>query len=246
MAGVPEGFIMPTLGTSLGAAVLKAYPAAETVAGAMGTMTAEVVRHKEYNAKRTKILHETGASGEMCDEIELVKIKTDPYSVAVLRASCLSDESREFHCELSVAQQVQLAELREKFRKNEHGSDTPIILWEALNTTERHKLVTLGVYYVEQLAAYKEHEYYKLGNGGAELVKRAQKFVQGKLPNKQDEFERNMSVILAEREKERQAREEAERKMYEMQERLAALEGGAPKRKGRQPRKAGIQEEAAA
>ena len=53
---VPEGFIMPTLGTALGNNVLKAVPTADVVAGAMGVMSAEIRRHKEYNAEKTRML----------------------------------------------------------------------------------------------------------------------------------------------------------------------------------------------
>jgi len=72
MAGLPEGFILPTGGTLVGNNVLKAVPSAESVAGAMGVVTAEIKRHKEFNAAKTKLLGDT--PGEMSDEIELVLI----------------------------------------------------------------------------------------------------------------------------------------------------------------------------
>lgn len=240
MSGLPEGFIMPTMGTSLGGHVLKATPTADVIAGALGTMVAEVKRHREFNAKKTEELGDL--PGEMSDEIELVLITTDKFSKTPLRASCLSDPKRKFHNELSVAQQVQLAELRERFRKNEHGSDTPIGLWDALSTTERAQLVAMGVHYVEQLAAYQEHELYKLGNGGAEWVKRAQRHVAAKSPNKQEEFEKQMASLLEAKAAEKARADEMEAKYFAMQERLAALESGTPKGK-KVPVKAGVQEQ---
>ena len=223
MAGVPEGFIMPTVGTSLGGNVLKAVPSPEAVAGAVGTMVAEIVRHKEHNAKLTGELEKANLPGEGKDEIEIVLFHTDKYSKTPVRASCLSDPTRPFHCELTVEQQVLLAPMREKFRKNEHGSDTPIALWDAINTSERAKLGTLGLHYVEQIAAFKEHEYYKLGNGGADLVKKAQRHVSAKAPNKSEAIEQQMQTIMAERAREREEREALEKRMFEMQEQLAKL-----------------------
>lgn len=245
MAGVPEGFIMPSLGTSLGGAVLKAYPAAETVAGALGTMTAEVVRHREFNAKKTSLLGDL--PGEMHDEIELVKIKTDKYSECVLRASNLSDPKAPFYCELSTAQQIQLAELRERFRKNEHGSDTALATWHVLTPADRNHLMNLGILYVEQLAAYQPHEYYKLGNGGEQHVKNAQRHVASKQPNRQEEFEKNMAALLEAKAEERAAREEAERRYLELQEKVAALEAESAPKRGRKPKmpeSAGVQDNA--
>lgn len=238
MAGVPEGFIMPTMGTSLGGNVMKAVPSAEAVAGAMGTISAEIIRHREYNAEKTKLLGDL--PGEMTDDIELVVIQTDKYTKVPLRASNLSDAKVRFTNELSIDQQVQLADLRERFRKNEHGSDTPIAMWDALNAGEQMQLVNMGVLYVEQLAGYKEHEYYKLGNGGADLVKRAQRHVGSKTPNKQEEFERQMASILAEKEVEKSAREDMEKKYLAMQEQIAELTKSQAKT--RTPKTAGVQE----
>jgi len=238
MAGVPEGFIMPTLGTSLGGNVMKAVPSAEAVAGAMGTITAEIVRHREFNAEKTKLLGDL--PGEMTDEIELVLIQPDKYTRVPLRASNLSDPKARFYNELSIEQQVQLAELRERFRKNEHGADTPIAMWDALNAGEQMQLINMGVLYVEQLAGYKEHEYYKLGNGGEELVKRAQRHIGAKTPNKQEEFEKQLNAILAEKAAERAAREDMEKKYLEMQQQIAQLTDSKAKTKA--PKTAGVQE----
>lgn len=196
---VPEGFIMPTLGTSLGSNVMKAVPTAEAVAGVMGTMTAEIHRHKEFNAKKTQELIAADLPGEMSDDIELVIVKIDKLTAVPLRASNLTNPKAPFYNELSLEQQVALAQLRENFRKNEHGGDTSIATWDALNVGEQGQLISMGILYVEQLVAYKEHEYYKLGNGGAELVKRAQRHIAAKAPNKQEDFERQMSAITSER-----------------------------------------------
>jgi len=236
MSGLPEGFILPTIGTQVGGGVLVARPTAEVVSGAIGTMVAEIVRHKEFNAKRTAELGDL--PGEMSDEIELVLFTTDKFSKTPLRASCLNDPKRKFHNELSLQQQVQLAELRERFRKNEHGGDTPIGLWDALSSTERGQLIAMGVLYVEQLAAYQEHEVYKLGNGGAEWVKRAQRHIQAKQPNKQEEFEKQLASVLEAKAAEKARADDMEAKYFAMQERLAKLE--APKAK--QPKTAGVQE----
>lgn len=230
---------MPTMGTSLGGNVLKAMPSAEAIAGAMGTMTAEIKRHKEYNDAKTRLLGDL--PGEMCDDIELVLIKTDKFTTVPLRASNLTDPKAKFYCELSIAQQTQLADLREKFRKNEHGSDTPIGMWPALNAAEKHQLTSMGVLYVEQLAAYQDHEHYKLGNGGSELVKRAQRHIGSKLPNKQEEFEKTMNSLIAAQSEERKLREDAEARYLELQERLAALET-SPAGKTKAP-KPGVQPE---
>jgi len=239
----PEGFIMPLLGTNLGGNVMKVYPSAAEIAGAMGTMSAEIVRHREFNAEKTKQLELDNIPGEMTDEIELVKIKADKFTTVPLRASNLSDPKARFHNELSIEQQMQLAELRERFRKNEHGSDTPIAMWDALSVGEQMQLVNFGVMYVEQLAAFPEHEYYKLGNGGAELVKRAQRHVGGKVPSKQEEFEKSMSIVMQARAEDKARADAAEAKYFALQERLAALESSseAPKKRGR-PFKAGVQE----
>ena len=239
---LPEGFIMPTLGTSVGSNVMKVFPTADAVSGAMGTMSAEIVRHREFNAERTKQLEKENLPGEMTDEIELVLITADKYTTVPRRASNLSNPKAPFYNELSVEQQVQLAELRERFRKNEHGSDTPIAMWDALSAGEQRQLINFGVLYVEQLAAYPEHEYYKLGNGGAELVKRAQRHIGGKVPNKHEEFEKNMNALLSAKADEAARADAAEKAMYAMQERLAALETNKPKR-GR-PAKPGVQEAA--
>lgn len=241
---IPEGFIMPTLGTSVGGNVLKALPSAEAISGALGTQTAEIVRHREFNALRTQVLQETGAFGEMTDEIELVIITNDKYTKVPLRASNLSDPTKPFCNELSIPQQIQLADLRERFRKNEHGSETPVGLWDALNSGEKHRLIAMGILYVEQLAAYQEHELYKLGNGGRELVDRAKRHVAGKKPNIQEEVEKNMAALLEAKMAESERAAELERKYLELQERLAAMEAGSPKR-GKAP-KPGIQEEEAA
>ena len=240
MAGVPEGFIMPTMGPSLGAGVIKAMPSAEAISGAVGTMLAEIKRHKEFNSKRTQELVDANLPGEMSDEIELVLFTTDKFSKTPLRASCLSDPGRKFYNELSTQQQIQLAELRERFRKNEHGGDTPISLWDALSTTERGQLVAMGILYVEQLAAYQEHEVYKLGNGGAEWVKRAQRHVAGKVPNKQEEFEKQMASLLSEKAAERERADDMERKYFEMQKQIAELTESKAKTKA--PKTAGVQE----
>lgn len=223
MAGIPEGFIMPTLGQSIGGNVLKATPTAEAIAGALGTMSAEVKRKKEFNAKRTNELVAANLPGEMSDDIEIVEIKADKFTTVPLRASNLTDPTAPFYNELSLDQQIALADLRERFRKNEHGADTPIASWDALNVGEQAQLVNMGILYVEQLAAYKEHEYYKLGNGGAELVKRAQRHIGAKTPNKQEDFERQMQSLLSERAKEREERAEMEKRMFEMQAQLAKL-----------------------
>ena len=238
---VPEGFIEPTLGVSLGGHVMKATPSAEAIAGAMGTMTAEVVRHREFNSKKTNELILLNQPGEMTDEIELVKIKADKFTTVPLRASNLTDPKAPFHCELSIEQQTALAPLRERFRKNENATDTPIVQWEALNAGEQVQMMAAGVLYVEQLAAYQEHEYYKLGNGGAELVKRAQRHTGSKVPNKQEEFESKMNEIIAARAEETVRANEAEKKYLELQQRLAALESDKPKR-GRPPLTPGVQE----
>lgn len=246
MAGLPEGFIMPTLGAALGGSVLKAFPTAEVIAGAVGTMSAEIKRHREFNAKRTQELIDANLPGEMSDNIELVLIKADKFTTVPLRASNLDNPKVPFYNELSIEQQTQLAELRERFRKNEHGGDTPIAMWDALSVGEQMQLVNMGVMYVEQLAAYKDHEYYKLGNGGAELVKRAQRHIEAKTPNKQEEFEKNMAVLLEAKTAERERADAAEKAMFALQERLAALESGEPaKRKPGRPARIptpGIQE----
>lgn len=242
MAGIPEGFIMPTMGSSIGSNVMKVMPAPEAVAGASGTMSAEIRRHKEFNAKRTSELG--NLPGEMSDDIELVLIKTDKFTTVPLRASNLTDPKVPFYNELSIQQQIELAELRERFRNNQHGSDTPVAMWDALAVNEQMQLINMGVMYVEQLAAYKEHEYYKLGNGGKELVERAQRHVGAKKPNKQEEFEKNMAVLLEAKSEEKARADAAEKSLYEMQQRLAALEGAEPKRRpGRPPAAApGVQE----
>lgn len=232
MPGLPEGFIEPTLGTNLGNSVMKAFPTSQAIAGAVGTMSAEIVRHKEYNAKKTGELILSGLPGEMTDNIEIVLIKADKFTTVPLRASNLDDPKAPFYNELSLEQQIALADLRERFRKNEHGADTPITMWEALSSNEQHQLVQMGVLYVEQLAAYKEHEYYKLGNQGPELVKRAQRHLEAKKPNKQEDFERNMAALLADKAVERERADAAEKAMFEMQERLAALESGNPAKRG--------------
>lgn len=242
---VPEGFIMPTLGVSVGGNVLKATPSADAVAGAMGTMCAEIKRHKEFNSKRTQEIEAADIAGEMCDDIELVLIKCDKYTTVPLRASNLTDPKAPFYNELSIEQQVALAELREKFRKNEHGGDTPIAVWDALNVSEQMQLINMGVMYVEQLASYKEHEIYKLGNGGAELVKRAQRHLAAKRPNKQEEFEAQMFSLVEARKAEQARADEMELKYLELQERLAAIESaGADIVKQAPGRKPGVQKEA--
>lgn len=242
---VPEGFIMPTMGVAVGGNVLKATPTADVIAGAMGTMCAEVKRHREFNPKRTQELASANLPGEMCDEIELVLIKTDKYTTVPLRASNLTDPTAPFHNELSLDQQIALAELREKFRKNEHGADTPIANWDALNINEQMQLVNMGVMYVEQLASYKEHEVYKLGNGGAELVQRAQRHIAAKRPSKQEDFENQMLALVEERKAEKARADELERRYFEMQERLAAIESTGNeivKRAPGRPRKPGVQQ----
>lgn len=242
---IPEGFIMPTMGSAVGSNVLKVVPTAEAVAGAMGTITAEIRRHKEFNQKRTQQLADEDLVGEMCDEIELVLIKTDKYTTVPLRASNLSDPKAPFHNELSLDQQIKLAELRERFRKNEHCGDTAIALWDALNVSEQMQLVNSGILYVEQLAAYQEHEIYKLGNGGAELVKRAQRHMAAKKPSKQEDFENQMLALVEARKGESARADEMERRYLEMQERLAAIEAGEPEKRGPgRPRKSGVQKEA--
>ena len=246
MAGVPEGFIMPTLGTTLGGNVMKATPTAEAIAGALGTSAAEIKRHKEFNAKKTQELESANLPGEMTDDIEIVMIKVDKYTTTPLRASNLSDPSAKFHNELSLEQQIALADLRERFRKNEHGSDTPVASWDSIDGNTQHQLITAGILYVEQLAAYKEHEYYKLGNGGAELVKRAQRHIAAKTPNKQEDFERQMNAIVTERAKEREEREAMEKRMFEMQAELAKLSNPRAGRGKTKLPKPGVQESAEA
>lgn len=236
----PEGFIMPTLGTSVGANVLKAVPTAEVIAGAMGTLVAEIKRYGRFSKRMTLELETQNLPGEALEEIELAVIQVDKLTKVPFRCSSLTYPKRKFTNELSVPEQISLAELRERFRKNEHGADTPIANWDALNASEMAQLMQIGIYYVEQLAAYQEHEYYRLGNGGAELVKRAQRHVGAKAPNKQEEFEKSMATLLAAKAEERERADVAEKRMYEMQERLAALE--APKRGPGRPPKAGIQE----
>ena len=180
----------------------------------------------------------------MTDEIELVLITADKYTKVPLRASNLTTPKARFTNELSLEQQMQLAELREKFRQNEHGSDTPVALWDALNVAEQMQLVNLGVHYVEQLANFKDHEIYKLGNGGEDLVKRARRHMDGKRPDKSDDFERQMSALMDARQKETARADEMEKRYLEMQARLAALETEPTKKKpGRPPRRAGVQEE---
>lgn len=251
---VPEGFIMPTLGTQVSGHVLKAVPSADAISGVMGTMVAEVRRHRELNAKRTQELIESNLPGDMRDDIEIILIKTDKFSTVPLRASNLSDPTAPFNCELSREQQIALAELRERFRKNEHGCDMPIANWDCLNVSEQMHLINMGVLYVEQLAAYQDNEIYKLGNGGAELVKRAKRFVEAKQPNKQEDFERQMQEILNARSAEKARADEAERRYFEQQQEIAELKkmvaaGSAvgdavEKRRPGRPPKAGVQQEA--
>lgn len=238
---VPEGFIMPTLGHTVGSNVLKAIPSAEVVAGAVGTMVAEVKRHPVPSKRLTALLEKDNLPGEGNEELEIVLFHTDKYSKTPVRASSLSDPTREFFCELTTEQQMQVAELRERFRKNEHGSDTPIGNWNILNSSEQAHLINMGIYYVEQLAAYQEHEYYKLGNGGADFVKRAQRHVASKKPNKQEEFEKQMLSIIEAKEAEKKRADEMEERYFKLQERLAALEGQEPRRGPGRPRKAGVQ-----
>ena len=245
---VPEGFILPEIFTAVGSHVMTAKPTAEAVAGPMGVMSAEVVRHREFNAEKTRQIEQEGLPGEMCDEIELIKIRVDKFTTVPLRGSNLTNPKAKFHNELSIEQQTQLADLRERFRKNEHGSDTPIPMWEALTPGEQYQLMAAGVHYVEQLANYKEHEIYRLGNGGEDLVKRAQRHISGKKPNREEDFARQMSAIIEARQADAAKAEEREKRYLEQEAKIAAMEKALaakeePRNRGGRPRKAGVQEE---
>lgn len=237
---------MPARGSDSGhAGILLASPSLQAIAGALGTQTAEIKVHRKLNMKKSDQMEKEGILREMYDEYETVEIQNDKYSTSTLRISCLSDPKQKCYNELNLAQRMQLGPLQERFRTQQSTCDTLITQWDAISSGEKQVLAQMGVMYVEQIAAFKDHEYYKLGNGGEALVKKAQRHVASKNPDKQEQFDRDMAALLAARQEDAAARKAAEERMFALEAKLAALEaGGGEKPAPKQRRKAGVQEEA--
>ncbi len=230
----PEQFIMPTRGESSGLPdVLKA------VSGAAGAQLARVFTHKVYNAKVSEEL-----KIEHFDEYEMVGITNDDFSETVLRASCLSDPNRVFTSDLSPEQEMQLAELRERFRKQQSSSDTPVDQWEALNEGEAKQLRLLKIEFVEQIAAFKDHELYKLGSQGKSLRERAIRHITAKKGHDPEQRKAEMQLVVEENKRQAERMKELEERLLQVE--LEKAEAEKETAKPRSRTKPGVQDEASA
>lgn len=148
--------------------------------GSLGTQHVEFMTHRKYSGKKTK---EQGQ--EAYDEIDVLMIRNDKFSRVPKRMN-----------ELTHQQKMALAPLYERFKEGKDSTDTNILNWGAASNEEKAHLGNIGVWTVEQIAAFADHELTRLGPDGKDLRRRARLHVKAKSPEV-DERKKELDELRA-------------------------------------------------
>lgn len=139
-------------------------------------------------------------------------------------------------CEMSKKLQMDLAPLYKRFQEQKGSTDTHLNEWQAVTDQERGFLMSVGIYFVEQLYHTPEHQRSNLGPAGSEMWERSERFMKAKeRASETDERRAEMAALREEREKQSRRAADLEEQMYKMAEKLAALEANQKKTPGRRP-----------
>lgn len=195
----PEGFRMPTEGEgTTHQGVLKA------VTGAIGTQAARFFIHKLYDARATVM-----EQREVLKAHEMVGFRNDPFSEYTCKIKDMTDR-----------QKFSTQKLYERFKTQQETDETPLETWDAISEREKVQLIQSGILTVDQIAAYQDHELYKLGPGGKDLRTKATWHVNAKNPVQDQKQE--MLMVIEENKRQADRMKQMEEELYKLQMQLAS------------------------
>lgn len=178
------------------------------VYGSVKGVYAEFRIHKEYSGSDSEKVGQ-----EVHRPVEICLFHTDKFSKIPKRIK-----------ELSKQQQIDLAPLYERFKKQADSLDTNIFDWEAITDQEKVHLGSVGCWTVEQLYHTPIDERYKFGPGGEDLWNRSERHMKTKGSTKNEEQKRELALVLEENKKLSARMKELEEKYFSDQAKKAEEE----------------------